>query len=50
MVLLGNISDNKTMFPMKEVSLDELEEKEREDKRKVDEASLAWDFDTDLIA
>jgi hypothetical protein len=56
MVLLGNISDhrNTAMYPMKEVSLDELEEKETQDKqnkpRNANEEALAWEFDTDLVA
>lgn len=54
MVLLGNISEHPAMmmYPMKHVTLDELEEQEMADKKesKTTDGQLTWDFDTDLIA
>lgn len=59
MVLLGNIADDtgtnnnnnsSMMYPMKELSLDELDEKMAQKQREGEEPPLTWDFDTDLIA
>ena len=51
-VLLGNMDDQK-VANLKEISLDELQQKEEEAANAAPEAQvdpLTWDFDADLIA